>query len=230
MYGRVYVITNTVNGKRYVGQTTQPLHKRFYDHFCQPNPHTRMGRAVKKYGRPCFKIEELAQVNTMEELDSMEIFYIKKFGTQDPKIGYNIRAGGGGRRPPDRGPMSEETKEKIRKANTGKHPTEETREKLRKSHLGNKPGNTGKKYTVGPWTSDQRKHHSEVMRGKPHPGALGEKHHRAKEIICVETQQVFPTITLARVWLRSRGLGTGVDDALKTPSRSAGGYHWTYLS
>ena len=59
----------------------------------------------------------------------MEIFYIKKFGTQDPKIGYNIRAGGGGRRPPDRGPMSEETKEKIRDKILGTKRTEEEIEK-----------------------------------------------------------------------------------------------------
>jgi hypothetical protein len=54
--------------------------------------------------------------------------------------------------------VSDETKNKIRLANTGKHPSEETRKKLIESHKG--------------------KHPSEETRKKMSEAQMGEKHHR----------------------------------------------------
>ena len=51
-FGVVYLIWNTVNGKRYVGQTVQPLKTRFNQH---SHTETVIGKAIRKYGKENFR-------------------------------------------------------------------------------------------------------------------------------------------------------------------------------
>ena len=57
----IYLITNTVNGKKYVGQTARPLGQRIREHTISEYP---IGCAMRKYGRENFTVEILAEVNT----------------------------------------------------------------------------------------------------------------------------------------------------------------------
>lgn len=48
MLGIIYSITNTVNGKKYIGQTVRPLEKRWTQHQRDSNRHTyHFARAIK---------------------------------------------------------------------------------------------------------------------------------------------------------------------------------------
>src|SRR5208282_5340638 len=65
----IYLITNLVNGKVYVGQTTQRLSDRMCGHRAcarQGSP-MRLHRALRKYGPEMFHTQVLAVVATQEQ-------------------------------------------------------------------------------------------------------------------------------------------------------------------
>ena len=91
MFGIVYLITNLLDGKKYVGQTTRTLEERFSEH---SEADSLLGRAIQRDGAENFSREVLAECETPEELDTQERFYIKKLDCKHPH-GYNGTDGGG---------------------------------------------------------------------------------------------------------------------------------------
>lgn len=89
--GSIYMIRNKLNGKMYVGQTLGPLKRRFTAHYA-PSSKLTVDKAIRKYGRECFEIKVLARSNNVEELNRLEIEFIKKFDSV--KKGYNEHLGG----------------------------------------------------------------------------------------------------------------------------------------
>ena len=96
VYGVVYLITNLVNGKVYVGQTVQPLAYRFRQHYYDSNRETRkpLQKAIREYGRSNFSIEPLCSCSNQKELDLMEDLHIVLFDVLNPEKGYNLKRGG----------------------------------------------------------------------------------------------------------------------------------------
>ena len=90
MYGVVYSVTNNLDDKQYVGQTTRTLEERFSEH---AEADSLLGRAIQRDGAENFSREVLAECETQEELDAQERFYIKKLDCKHPK-GYNSTDGG----------------------------------------------------------------------------------------------------------------------------------------
>ena len=79
----IYKITNKVNGKVYIGQTTKSLKERFKAHLdssrCTSEAdHIHLYQAMNKYGTENFYIEKICDADTKEQLNKLEIFYIKK--------------------------------------------------------------------------------------------------------------------------------------------------------
>lgn len=105
----IYLITNLLNGKRYVGQTVRPLRRRFTLHANDKRSHI-LSRAIQKSGRENFTIEKLEECQSPAEMDSREQFWIGSLGTVCPK-GYNLHGGGQGCRT-----VLEITKQKLRRA------------------------------------------------------------------------------------------------------------------
>lgn len=96
--GYIYLITNLINNKKYVGKTTQDIEKRWKKHIndskrekCEIRP---LYRAIRKYGKDNFKIEELEKCNT-EVLSDREQYWINKLNTYID--GYNATLGGDGK-------------------------------------------------------------------------------------------------------------------------------------
>lgn len=86
----VYSITNTVNGKRYIGITTKSLQERWRNHYNQLS--CGIGPAIKKYGKDNFIIESLDDTaSSLDELIEKEIHYISLL-----KPEYNRTKGGQG--------------------------------------------------------------------------------------------------------------------------------------
>ena len=135
--GYIYLITNTVNGKQYVGQTQrEDIHMRWKQHKCCDSKSigTYIARAYKKYGIEKFKFQIIC-ICFDEACNDFEIEYIKKFNTLAPN-GYNLESGGGNsKHHPD-------TKKKISEASKGRKASAETRTKISL----NSP-NRGKKFT-----------------------------------------------------------------------------------
>jgi len=88
----VYLITNMVNGKQYVGQTIQNPKARWYRHVSTNTYGTAIGSAIEKYGKENFKFEVLDKAESLEELNSKEQYWIAKLNTFGN--GYNMGPGG----------------------------------------------------------------------------------------------------------------------------------------
>ncbi len=88
----VYLATNKVNGKQYVGQTIRSLEERWKDH-CRVKDDNYFHRAIHKYGAENFTLEVIDTAESGEALDEKEIFWIKKLNTLFPN-GYNLKEGG----------------------------------------------------------------------------------------------------------------------------------------
>src|SRR5271157_1134009 len=90
----VYLITNRINGKRYIGQTSYSLEKRWFLHKNRKGC-TALSNAIDKYGADNFNMEVLFSVPTREMAGDLEIEYIKRYNTKAPN-GYNLTDGGEG--------------------------------------------------------------------------------------------------------------------------------------
>src|SRR5581483_714039 len=124
----VYLITNLVNGKRYVGKTKFTKEYRWKGH-CEAaqNPKYRrvmyLLRAINKYGPDKFRVETLAQADNEELLNPLERHFIALYRTQIPAVGYNGTWGGDGG-----GVLSEEGRRKLSEA-ARKRPITELRQR-----------------------------------------------------------------------------------------------------
>lgn len=103
---QIYLITNTINGKQYVGQTVRTLKSRWSSHR-HSEKCVALHRAIKKYGAEAFDLAVLETCSTIEQMNEAEHSWIEKLNTRVPN-GYNIREGGGN------GIHSEESKAKMR--------------------------------------------------------------------------------------------------------------------
>jgi len=130
-YGRIYRLTNKINGKMYHGQTTEDdIINRWnkYKHL-QCKGQKKLYPALKKYGPENFLFEVVDTTpQDQTQLDNMEIFYIAKFDSMNN--GYNCDPGGKG------GKHSEETKRKISNSQKGRIFSPEHIKKLSISHKG----------------------------------------------------------------------------------------------
>jgi len=100
----IYKITNKLNGKLYIGKTTQSLKARWSKHLSMAkNGHkynrvTAIGAAIKKYGKENFLMEQIDSAETEDDLLLKEKYHADKLNTYVPR-GYNIaECGQGGRR------------------------------------------------------------------------------------------------------------------------------------
>lgn len=152
---RIYKITNDINPKIYVGQTSKSLQERF-DRHCAEGKWKNTKKmpiifAIQKYGKEHFKIElleELPDTFIQNQIDEKEKEWGLKLNCFSPN-GYNLRLGNG------RHSFSPESIEKLRRASTGRKITDETRTRLSISHTGYK------------MTKETRQKLSDFWRGRP---------------------------------------------------------------
>lgn len=96
--GVIYLITNLVNGKYYVGQT-HSLRARKNQHLSagqKGKAKFPISRAIAKYGRDNFVFEEIGQATSQASLDNLEFVWISVLSASDKRFGYNRRLGGSG--------------------------------------------------------------------------------------------------------------------------------------
>lgn len=106
----IYKITNKINNKVYIGQTTSNVKYRWRQH-CNASSYknriSAIGNAISKYGKDNF-IFEILEICTLEILDVKEKYYINFYNSLAPN-GYNLETGGNLNKT-----LSEETKLKIK--------------------------------------------------------------------------------------------------------------------
>lgn len=229
----IYMHENRVNGKKYIGATSQkPTNRWANGKGYQRCP--VFYAAIQEYGWDNFKHEILFTGLTEEEAEALEVELIKKHQTQDPEKGYNMASGGevnkgfhrtsefkqkvsearvgvyAGENHSMYGvPRSEETKEKIRAAQAGKPKPAEVRKNMSQSAKQRwRPGNTA-----------ERTHLREMNKGGNSP--------KARPVMCVETGMEYDA---ARSAAEAIGIdASGIIRCCNGQRNTAGGYHWKYI-
>ena len=94
----VYLITNNINGKFYVGVTCRGHQERFKEHILDAmnGSSTALHQAIRKYGPSQFSICVLESDVPDNLVDEREMYYIKQYNTFSSNSGYNMTEGGGG--------------------------------------------------------------------------------------------------------------------------------------
>lgn len=113
----IYLVTNTVNGKQYVGQTISTLAQRKKCHYSNAKNNVNnfvFYRAIRKYGKDSFTWKVVADCPNMETLNLAEKIYIYILNTIAP-VGYNLMSGGNNSK------HSEESIEKMKEAKVGEN-------------------------------------------------------------------------------------------------------------
>ena len=91
----IYKITNLINNKVYIGLTTTELKVRWDNHRqCVKNDPRHLYCSMRKYGIENFTIEQIDSADNIAKLGELERYYIEKYNSQNPSIGYNLSAGG----------------------------------------------------------------------------------------------------------------------------------------
>ena len=183
----IYILTNKINGKQYVGQTRNierrlNHHKKYYANFI-------ISKAIKKYGWDMF--DQHIFYILENDLDYFEIEMIKRLNTLAPN-GYNLESGGNKNKYPSaetRKKLSEVTKGKnnpmfgrtgIKCPMFGKQHTEETKKKISEAQKGEKGYMFGK---MGEKSHSFGRHHSKEAKlkiSKARIGIILSKEHREK--------------------------------------------------
>ena len=94
--GYIYKITNIVNNKIYIGKTVRTIKSRFSRHINDAESgrlNTHLSRAIRKYGKQNFKIEEIEKIDN-KLLEEREIYWINFY--KSSVCGYNETLGGDG--------------------------------------------------------------------------------------------------------------------------------------
>ena len=86
----VYLTTNKINGKQYIGQHYGKTNDKYYG--------SGLGimRAIKEYGKENFSKQILQVCDSREDADKIEKFYIEKYDAVNNRNFYNMMEGGTG--------------------------------------------------------------------------------------------------------------------------------------
>ena len=186
MYGFVYVTTNLVNGKRYIGQRKCRAGDGRY-----LGSGTLLRSAIKKYGRDSFHRHVLQWCSSKEELDAAEAAWITQEGATSSDSYYNVANGGSS-------PMAgvkhrAESRKKISDAHTGKVRSDEHRSNLSKA----KKGQTSAAIKAAAVASGL------ARRGRgftdDHRRSLSEASTAKRPVRCIETGEIFESMKVAAV-------------------------------
>lgn len=173
----IYKITSP-SGKIYVGQS-QDIERRFKDYFKYSmfKNQTRLYNSIKKHGvsNHIFEVIEECEFNN---LNIRERYWQEFFDVIGPN-GLNCQLVNADEKPKVH---SQETKDKIRKANTGKSPSIETRAKLSEIAKNNQIG----MYWLGKKWSEETKNRFILTRTG-----------QGKKVINIETGEIFSSIKKA---------------------------------
>lgn len=237
----IYMHRNKINGKVYIGQTSQPLNKRFGNDGNGYKTSSKFYGAIQKYGWNNFDHIILYDNLTPKEADILEQQLIEQYHATDDNFGYNLQSGG-----VKRHSQSEETKKKIGKANKisqkGKKWSEQQRQKMAGRFSGENNPFYGKHHSEKSrkLISEHRKgiatftgqHHTETTKKQISEHRKGQG---GKSVICLETNEIFNCMMDAARWC---GLKTScsIGQCCMGKVKSAGKHpitkeplHWKYI-
>ncbi len=227
----IYKFVNLINGKRYIGQSTD-IKLRWYRHkSCSKSnkAKTYFNKALRKYGWDNFYFVIIEEVKDLQLLDKREDFWINYYNTMNGKMGYNLCSAGKNRTGYKH---TEETKEKIRltrfKNNIGigyKHTLESLKKisEASKSRIGFKSVWFGKKFS--------QEHKNKISQGNiGRKVSLETRVKLSRQVIQYnqnnELIKIWPSITDAS---KTLNIDNGsISRCCKGIYKTVGGFKWKY--
>lgn len=88
-FGYIYITTNLVDGKKYIGQHA---YSEFNENYKGSGVYLQ--KAIKKHGKENFKVEILEWCYSQEELDEREVYWIDFYQAVESDEFYNLAKGG----------------------------------------------------------------------------------------------------------------------------------------
>jgi group I intron endonuclease len=136
----IYLVTNKVTGKQYVGLTKQIMQRRWRGHVqaARYGVQTALYSAIRKYGDDAFLIEVIASCIDRSSSGIVESAAIVQFGTKSPQ-GYNLTDGGEGVRG-----LPREIVERTALINRGRKHSLEVRRLIGLASIGRKMTDAGR--------------------------------------------------------------------------------------
>lgn len=216
----VYCHTNNLNGKKYIGITSQNSNQRFKNgNGYKSNKHFFM--SIQKYGWNNFTHEILFKNLSQAEAQEKEIYLISKYNTRNSLYGYNIAPGGEvacGELNPWFGkhhtedskkkmsearkgiPKTEVHKQKISMSNKGKKFSDESRKKMSLNHAdvsGKHNPNFGKKLSdehIQKMVEASKSQEAIAKMKKNKTWYSGKDNPNSKRVLCIETGVIYETL------------------------------------
>jgi group I intron endonuclease len=178
----IYVFTNKINGKQYVGQTIN-IEDRYKQHRKDAKnkdkrPNSIFYKAIRKYGFDSFDFKVLETDIDISKIHEREKFWIKELNTMKPN-GYNLTEGGEGTFGYRHTEESKKRMSEMRKGVPGKPKSEDVKKYLSELYKGRKLSEEQKKKISeskkGKRLSEEHKMKiSETQKGRTH----SEEHNR----------------------------------------------------
>ena len=217
----VYQHKNKINGKVYIGITSQKPEQRWGSQGCNYKSSPHFYSAIQKYGWDNFEHNILFTELTKEQACLKEQELIKEYNSMNREFGYNSTSGG------DIFIMNEETKQKISQAMMGNqnnlgHPcSEEKKKKISNAQKGRE------------FTEKHKQKLSEAAKNRHVPCSeekkqiLKEKSHK-KPVYCEELDKIFESVQEC-----GRQLGipaTNISKLCNGRGKTLKGYHLRYYN
>lgn len=217
----VYQHKNKINGKVYIGITSQKPEQRWGSQGCNYKSSPHFYSAIQKYGWDNFEHNILFTELTKEQACLKEQELIKEYNSMNREFGYNSTSGG------DIFTMNEETKQKISQAMMGNqnnlgHPcSEEKKKKISNAQKGRE------------FTEEHKQKLSEAAKNRHVPCSeekkqnLKEKSHK-KPVYCEELDKIFESVQEC-----GRQLGipaTNISKLCNGRGKTLKGYHLRYYN
>lgn len=204
----IYKITNKINGKIYIGQTTRTLDERISEH--KRHRQCIVGRAFSKYGEENLLVEVIDYATNIDELNAKEIKWIEFYNCIIP-YGYNQCVGG--------------------KNTIGFHHREESKRKMselkKQSYLGiGNPffGKTHSDEQRAKWKEERKTTHKEYMQKAQKASIESIK----VKVINLDTNEVFNSIKEAAESCGTKS--THISRVCRGGRFHTGGYRWAYAN
>ena len=217
----VYQHRNKVNGKSYIGITSQMPEHRWGTNGKNYTSSPHFQAAILRYGWDNFEHIILAENLSKDEACAIEIKLIRKFESDNPSFGYNCTSGG---EMPTMNALSRKKLSKSMLGNTnglGKPCSPQKREKISKAQRGKK------------LSAMHRQHLSQAKIGKTHKPISAEarrriaEKHVMKPVYCPETSTTYESIQECARQLNINA--TSVCAVCKGKHHTHHGYHFQYV-